>query len=305
MKQSKESLFKNASTTYFYSSLFFPKDAWENVSTIYAYVRTADDFVDKYPQDLDGFIEFIQETKQICFAYNIAISKTGSITTAIRVVERVVDENEYSYIIQPFVRLLFQYHIPLRWVTSFLSAMASDVAIRNQWIRYKTRKELENYVYGSAEVIGLMMCKILGIHSSAHYASQKQGSAMQHINFIRDIAEDCTLKRVYFPSKSLEKFGVKTLCKKPETEQEINAFNSFLKQEILLFTKAQTEAETSYSSIPYRYRVPIATAASLYMWTASVIEKDPMLIYKRKVKPTRLRVFITLIRIAVRELFRK
>lgn len=305
MQQSKKSIFKNASTTYFYSSLFFPKDAWENVATIYAYVRTADDFVDEYPQDIDGFIEFIQETNRIIQAYKLVTIKSGSIQLATQLVDKKINETKHTYIIHPFIRLLFKYKMPLNWVTAFLSAMASDIAQPNQWIKYKKREQLENYIYGSAEVIGLMMCKILGIQSSAYYAAQKQGSAMQYINFIRDIAEDCTLKRQYFPSETLEQYGVKKLCEQPQTQKEIETFTSFLQHEVKIFTKAQSEAETGYTAIPYRYRVPIATAAALYMWTASVIENDPMVIYQRKVKPTKLRVLATLIRVGVRELFRK
>lgn len=304
MQQSKKSIFKNASTTYFYSSLFFPKDDWENVATIYAYVRTADDFVDEYPRDIDGFIEFIQETQRIIHAYKLVLNKMGSILTATELVDTVIDETKYTYIIHPFVKLLFKYKMPLKWVTAFLSAMASDVAQSNPWIKYKTREQLESYIYGSAEVIGLMMCKILRIQSSAYYAAQKQGAAMQYINFIRDIAEDCTLKRQYFPSETLAKYGVKKLCEQPQTKKEIEAFILFLQHEVKIFSKAQLEAETGYKAIPYRYRVPIATAAALYMWTVSIIESDPMVIYQRKVKPTKIRVLLTLIRVGVRELFR-
>lgn len=305
MKQLRTSIFKHSSTTYFYSSLFFPKEAWENVATIYAYVRTADNFVDNVPQDIDGFIEFILETKCILAAYDAVLRKNGSLQLASKLVDSLIIESKYTSIIHPFVKLLFRFNIPLSWVTSFLSAMASDIVQAQEWIKYSTRVQLDNYIYGSAEVIGLMMCKILNISNSAYTAAQKQGSAMQYINFIRDIAEDCALKRIYFPSETLEKFGIKKLCNQPKTQKEIDAFAAFLQAEIQLFTKSQIEAEYGYKALPYRYRVPIATAASLYMWTASVIQRDPLVVYRKKVKPTKFRVLLTLVKVAVKELFRR
>ena len=53
-----EAIFKKASKTYFYSSLFFPGKVREQINTLYAFVRTADDFVDSIPADPCGFLAF-------------------------------------------------------------------------------------------------------------------------------------------------------------------------------------------------------------------------------------------------------
>ena len=51
-------IFKKASKTYFYSSLFFPKKIREQINILYAFVRTADDFVDSIPSNSSGFFAF-------------------------------------------------------------------------------------------------------------------------------------------------------------------------------------------------------------------------------------------------------
>lgn len=51
-------IFKKASKTYFYSSLFFPKKIREQINILYAFVRTADDFVDSIPANSSGFFAF-------------------------------------------------------------------------------------------------------------------------------------------------------------------------------------------------------------------------------------------------------
>ena len=59
------------------------------------------------------------------------------------------------------------------------------------------------------------------------------------------------------------------------------------------------EAELGYKFIPYRYRVPIATAAQLYVFTANKIYDNPLIVYSKKVKPTKLRVILTLIKVSM------
>ena len=57
-------IFKQGSKTYFYSSVFFPKKVKEDVFILYAFVRTADDYVDCTPQKLDEFFSFKERYQQ-------------------------------------------------------------------------------------------------------------------------------------------------------------------------------------------------------------------------------------------------
>src|SRR5690606_4617491 len=72
-------------------------------------------------------------------------------------------------------------------------------------------EEVLEYIYGSAEVIGLMMAQVIGLPKESFEHAKYLGRAMQYINFIRDIAEDLELGRVYFPQSDLRSYGLENL----------------------------------------------------------------------------------------------
>lgn len=259
-------IFKSGSTTYYYSSLFFPRGVREDISTLYAFVRTADDFVDAVPQNISGFNDFCEKTSQI-----------------------YQGEEIQHTIIQAFCDMAFRKKIPYEYIESFLSAMRADT----QKNTYRTYEELENYMYGSAEVIGLMMCKILNLSEESYLAAQLQGKAMQLINFVRDIQEDTSLGRQYIPTEDMHQFNLKTL--QPQTAKEKQQFAKLVQYEIERYYAIQKEAEKGYRYIPKRYLVPIQTAADMYNWTARQIETNPLLVFEKKVKPTPAQIIISVL----------
>jgi phytoene synthase len=251
--------FRQGSTTYFNSSLFFPPDVRREVFHLYGFVRIADNFVDEIPQDPEGFYRFRVN-------YERALAGTPA------------DDP----IIDRFVELQERRNFDPAWTEAFLDSMEADLTKRE----YDTLDEILWYIYGSAEVIGFFMSRILGLPEEALEAAAMQGRAMQYINFIRDIKEDLELGRRYLP---LVGTGLPTL-----DEEYVMAhpqeFLEFHRRQISLYRGWQREAEKGYRYIPKRYRVPIRTAAEMYLWTARQIEKDPLVVYRKKVKPKRLRI---------------
>ena len=78
--------------------------------------------------------------------------------------------------------------------------------------RYATYADLEQYMYGSAAVIGLQMLPLLEpLHPDAETYARKLGEAFQMSNFIRDVAEDLRRGRIYLPQEDLDAFGVTAL----------------------------------------------------------------------------------------------
>ncbi len=63
----------------------------------------------------------------------------------------------------------------------------------------ETLEDVLTYIYGSAEVIGLFMARIMDLDEASFPYAAMLGRAMQYINFIRDIAEDNELGRRYLP----------------------------------------------------------------------------------------------------------
>lgn len=261
----KQTLFKQASKTYYYSTLLFPKDVREDVTTLYAFVRTADDFVDNIPQQPKEFTLFEQ-------TYRTALN----------------GHRTHNKVIHDFVIIQKRKGITQAWVNDFLNAMKDDLTHKPK----TTIQETTEYMHGSAEVVGLMMCQLLNIPSKAHPQAKLLGRAMQYINFIRDIKEDNELGRQYLPQSLLSRAGLDTLSRE-EAHNNKEQFTAFIKKEIKRYEEWDDKARTAFPDIPRRYRTAIKTAADMYRWTAQEIAKNPLIIYEKKVKPSKARVLLT------------
>lgn len=268
MKKTKTDLnniFRTGSMTYSTSSIFFPENTRKDVTIVYAFVRTLDNFVDKIPPDFKKFNEFKKDY------YN---ARTGFTTL--------------NTIVNLFHTIEKKYKFDTRWTDDFIKSMEMDFTKKT----YSTIKDLEQYMYGSANIIGLYMAKLLGLPSASYHYAELLGKSMQYLNFIRDIDEDLYLGRIYFPQSDLKKFGLRTL-KFEETKNKKKEFIAFMKDQIARYLSWQVEAEKGFPFIPKRFLIPIKTASDMYKWTADVISKDPFIIYRKKVKPSALRILLT------------
>lgn len=267
----EKTIFKKGSTTFYTSSLFFPKEVKKDVFDLYSFVRVADDYVDTIPAQKEQF-------------YHLR-----------RLWEEQIDpadgESIDDQVVRNIRRVSAKYHFRSAWVVAFLDAMQSDLVSK----RYKTIDDTLKYVYGSAEVIGLMMARIMGLPKEADQAAQLQGRAMQIINFIRDIDEDNKLGRRYFPVEDLKQFKLKDLSK--ETAQaNPQVFNDFIHFQLDRYALWQSEAYSGYSYVPKRLRIPLKTASDMYNWTAEQIRQNPQIVFERKVKPSKVRVLSTILK---------
>jgi phytoene synthase len=154
-------------------------------------------------------------------------------------------------------------------------------------------------MYGSASVVGFMMCKILGIKEEAYAYANKLGQAFQYINFIRDINEDNALNRQYLPEVNLKKYNLANL-EEDYIRQNQENFIKFLRSELEYFYKLIDEAKKGFDFIPRRYRIPIEIATNLYLYTAKIIYKNPEVVYEKKVKPKIMRIFIEALKVILK-----
>ena len=262
--ENPEDIFRNGSTTYYYSTKLFPANIRKEVTQLYNFVRIADDYVDAVPQDTEGFLKFKEE-------YYCAAS--GKKT-----------ENK---VIADFVKLSEKRQFENKWVDAFLNSMEMDTTKSN----YKNLDELNTYLYGSAEVIGLMMNRVMGLDERADESAQYLGKAMQFINFIRDIDEDLDLKRTYFPTEDLKSFGLSGLTR-GEARRKPEQFNAFVRSQIQVYFRWQKRAELGFEFIPKNMRIAVQTASDMYLWTAKEIYKNPFIVYDLKIKPTWSKVLL-------------
>jgi len=257
-------IFRSGSTTYYFSSLFFPKKAREDVFKLYAFVRTADDLVDRVPQDKEGFYSFKKEYE-----------------------EAASNEKSGNSVIDGFVRLSAEKVFDLSWAGAFLSSMEKDLVKTS----YRDIKELEEYIYGSAEVIGLMMARIMELPKEADNCARQLGKAMQLINFIRDIKEDLALGRTYLPQDEIKSFGLSSidLCSASASKR---SFENLILFQIDRYRTWMEEAAAGFRFLPKKYLVPVKTASDMYDWTAQQIKKAPRIVFSKKVKPSRTKILL-------------
>ncbi|MDD3803858.1 MAG: phytoene/squalene synthase family protein [bacterium] len=257
-------LFKKGSRTYFYSSIFFPSKVRNNVFILYSFVRKADNLVDSIPQNKEGFYEFKNKYED-----GLSGRKTNDI------------------IIDSFIVMMKRVGIEKEWVKSFLDSMEADITKSS----YKTMKESLSYMYGSAEVVGLMMGRLLCLKDGHQESAKMLGRAMQYINFLRDVKEDNSLGRHYIPSEILEEYNLSSLDYN-EALSKRKDFTAMMKNEIKRYLKWQKMGEEGFRYIPKFLLIPIRTASDMYRYTASEIYRDPFVIYRRKVKPSVFRILV-------------
>jgi phytoene synthase len=251
------SIFKEGSKTYFYSSMFFPMNIKRDVFTLYGFVRKADNFVDTVPQDINGYYRFKN-----------------------RYLEALDGKKTNDIVIDSFVNLMNKKNIDPKWVDGFLHSMELDITKSN----YENLNETLEYIYGSAEVIGLMMARIMDLKEESYECARYLGRSMQYINFIRDIAEDIKLKRNYFPQSDMRKYGIKKLDYEYITSNN-GKFSNFINKQLEYYCTWQKIAEEGYKYIPKRYLISVKTASEMYNWTAQQIHNNPLVVYSKKIKP--------------------
>lgn len=255
-------IFRRGSTTFFNSSLFFPPDIRRDVTALYAFVRVADDYVDAVPQQREEFLAYRQAFSDAC-----------------------ANRLPPHPVIDPFVELMRRCAFDPAWVEAFLDAMEQDLHKRD----YLTLDETLHYIHGSAEVVGMMMARIMRLPHEALPSAAMLGRAFQYVNFVRDLQEDLLLGRRYLPRDEMDSAGLTDLTESSARAQP-EAFSSFIRSQLQHYAGWQNEGEAGFRYIPRRLRIAIQTASRMYGYTAKKIEKDPFVVFRGKVKPSRARI---------------
>ena len=169
------------------------------IYSIYGYVRLADEIV-------DSFHDFDKKTLLNRFKNETYIALDEGIAL--------------NPILQSFQESVHKYDIERRLIDQFLHSMEMDL----HDVDYNS-EQYQEYIYGSAEVVGLMCLQVFTEGNKQQYEelkpfAMKLGSAFQKVNFLRDLKDDYQiLGRTYFPHIEM---GVFTDQVKREIEQEIH-----------------------------------------------------------------------------------
>lgn len=191
---------KRYSTSFSIGIRLFAPTLRDPIYAIYGFVRFADEIVDTF-HDYDKaslLARFREETF-------LAIREGISLNPVLNAFQAVVTE----------------YDITDDLIEAFLHSMAMDL---QQDLTYD-HELYEKYIYGSAEVVGLMCLKVFLKGDPREYERLKNsamalGSAFQKINFLRDIRDDYLDKgRTYFPGVDMRNFSTSD---KKKIEQDIS-----------------------------------------------------------------------------------
>jgi phytoene synthase len=190
---------KRYSTSFSLGISFLSKDLHKPIYSIYGFVRFADEIV-------DSFHGFDKETLLTEFK--------------VETYKAIAQGISLNPILNSFQWAVNKYQIPLDLIETFLNSMEMDLDKHAY-----DKATYEQYILGSAEVVGLMCLKVFVNGNEAEYerlkpSAMKLGSAFQKINFLRDLKADYQeLGRTYFPGIDMQEFNA-TVKKEIEADIE-------------------------------------------------------------------------------------
>ncbi len=220
---------KNYSSSFYLSTLLFDKVTRDAIFGIYGFVRYADEIV-------DTFHEYDKEYLLLKFENDLKDALNNKISL--------------NPILDAFQITVNDYNIPYEYIDAFLSSMKMDLGKK----MYLSKDETEQYVYGSANVVGLMCLKVFcydnpNLFEQLVKPAEMLGSAFQKVNFLRDLKADTEgLDRFYFSNFDHYNFS------------EVN------KKELI--TEIENEFAIAYQGIkqlPGRSKLAVLTAYKYYL----------------------------------------
>tara|TARA_R110000751_G_scaffold214579_1_gene318116 strand:- start:75597 stop:76439 length:843 start_codon:yes stop_codon:yes gene_type:complete len=184
-KKCSKEVTKTYSTSFSLATRMLGPAIRQDIYNIYGFVRFADEIVDS----------FHEYNKEILF---------NRFENALE--EALSDKISLNPILNSFQETVYKYNIQKELIDTFMASMRLDLTKSV----YSTTEEFNDYIYGSADVVGLMCLKVFVKGDIEKYNQLKEsamnlGSAFQKVNFLRDLKEDYeNLSRTYFPNTNLD-----------------------------------------------------------------------------------------------------
>jgi phytoene/squalene synthetase len=222
----------------------------QDIYNIYGFVRFADEIV-------DTFHDYNKEMLFEMFEKDLANALANKISL--------------NPVLNSFQHTVHKYDIPKTMIAAFMKSMKLDL----HKTTYNSCDEYKEYIYGSADVVGLMCLKVFVNGDTKKFTELEQsamrlGSAFQKVNFLRDLKTDYEdLNRTYFPNTDLSKL------------------DEHSKNEIIKEIEADFEAGfQGILKLPLEAKFGVYTAYVYYKKLLSKLKKTPSM----EIKNTRIRV---------------
>jgi 15-cis-phytoene synthase len=241
---------KTYSTSFSIAVSMLENETENAINSIYGFVRFADEIVDTF---------HLNNKKHLLEKFENDLK------------EALNERLSLNPVLHSFVITIKKYNIDTDLIDAFLSSMKADLNKQN----YNNQSELNEYIYGSADVVGLMCLKVFVNGDQNKYNDLKSpaiklGSAFQKVNFLRDLKADTEgLNRTYF-------------------HQLISGeFNNAVKQEIIANIEADfREAKKGIDKLPGKSKLAVYIAYSYYNNLLKKLKSTPA----EKVTSARIRI---------------
>ena len=245
-----ETVTRSYSTSFSTATRMLAPSIRKDIHNIYGFVRFADEIV-------DTFHDYDKETLFKRFEVDLENALTDRISL--------------NPILNSFQHTFHNYGIEKHLVDSFMNSMRLDLSKS----KYLTEEEYKNYIYGSADVVGLMCLTVFVKGDRKKYEELKDsamslGSAFQKVNFLRDLKADHEeLSRTYFPNTNL------------------NELDESSKQRIIADIEADfARGMAGICKLPVEAKFGVYTAYRYYKKLLSKLKNTPSL----EIKNARIRV---------------
>ena len=234
------------STSFSIATKLLAPSIRQDIYNIYGFVRFADEIVDTFHEyDKSALFKKFKVDMYEAIEHKISLNP----------------------ILNSFQETVHKYNIESELYEAFMDSMEKDLHKSN----YLTQEEYEAYIYGSADVVGLMCLKVFVKGDQRKYNALKHdamrlGSAFQKVNFLRDLKSDSEeLERSYFPNADLNQLDENT---KSQIIEEIDQdFKAGLR---------------GISNLPVEAKLGVYTAYIYYSKLLQKLKNTPSLEIKNK-----------------------
>ncbi len=237
---------RSYSTSFSMAAKMLTPNIRQDIYNIYGFVRFADEIVDTFHDyDKEKLLNSFQKELD----------------------EAIVNKISLNPILNSFQHTFHKYNMDKKLPNAFMKSMRLDLTKKV----YKTYEEYKEYIYGSADVVGLMCLTVFTKGDKKKYEELKHhamsfGSAFQKINFLRDVKADFEgLNRAYFPNV------------------DMNNFDEASKQKII--DEIENDLKIGYAGIlklPVEAKFGVYTAYRYYKKLLKKLKKTPSLEIKNK-----------------------
>ncbi len=267
-----DTITRNAKSNLAFALIDLPEEKRIHMAQFYAFCRLVDDIVDEQGMTAEERHSALDRWAGLI---------TGALPPAPGIEEEVC-------------RLVSDLQLDTTPMLALIDGCRGDIAP----VQPATRRELLDYAYKVAACVGITSATVMGASPAAHGYAVALGYALQLVNILRDVAEDChKYDRVYLPAEDMELFGITS---EDIREQRYNyRMRQLLAYEAALAGKFFGEAEELYEKLPVEDRNALIPAQAMSLIYRNILDKmqaDEYRIFERRYSVNNFRKLLFLLR---------